>query len=546
MPDRIAAAAVAALAIAAALPAAAQDAALIIGNENYRAGADVAAAGDVLDATEPLERAGFIVRRGADVGDGAMQALLARHYDDTASPGHSVILLAGQFAHAGGETWLLAADTRAPTLGGADAAGLPLSQVLAVAAERPGGAIVLLGAGGADFILGRGLAAGIGPLTVPQGVTVIRGEAAGVAAVAAGLSGRRGGTLAEIMAGAEGMVVEGFRGGFAPPVTTSPGTGTPTAPTDDEADFWRATRAIGDRAAYQAYLDRYPAGAHAADARAALATLDDPVARASAAEQALGLSREQRRQIQRDLSVLGINPRGIDGLFGQGSRTAIATWQRQNGKPATGFITAEQMTTLAGQAARRAAELETEAAARKVEQDRQDRLYWDQTGAEGDEAGLRAYLKRYPDGIFAELAQERLSVFEEGRRAEAAAADRAAWDRAARLNTLKSYQDYLAAHPKGAFTEEARRKIAELSETPGQEAARKKAEAQEAALNLSPVMRSLVEQRLAGLGLRPGRADGNFDDDTRRAIRRYQQARGLPVTGYLNQQTVARLLVDAL
>lgn len=147
MPDRIAAAAVAALAIAAALPAAAQDAALIIGNENYRAGADVAAAGDVLDATEPLEHAGFIVRRGADVGDDAMQALLARHYDDTASPGHSVILLAGQFAHAGGETWLLAADTRAPTLGGADAAGLPLSQVLAVAAERPGGAIVLLGAG---------------------------------------------------------------------------------------------------------------------------------------------------------------------------------------------------------------------------------------------------------------------------------------------------------------------------------------------------------------------------------------------------------------
>lgn len=484
---------------------------------------------------------------GADLGDDAMQALLARHYDDTTSPGHSVIMLAGQFAHAGGETWLLAADTRAPTLGAADAAGLPLSQVLAVAAERPGGAIVLLGAGGEDFVLGRGLAAGIGPLTVPQGVTVIRGEAAEVAALAAGLSGRRGGTLAEIMEGTGEMVVEGFRGGFVPSAPAGPGTAAPDTPTaEDEADFWRATRAIGDRAAYRAYLDRYPAGAHSADARAALAALDDPAARARAAEEALGLSREERRQIQRDLTVLGIDPRGIDGLFGQGTRTAIATWQRRNDRPATGFITADQIATLGGQAARRAAELEAEAAARQAEQDRQDRLYWNETGARGDEAGLRAYLKRYPEGLFADAAQTRLAAIEAERGDKAAAADRAAWDRAARTGTPDGYRGYLAAFPEGAFAPEARRRLSALDGTTEQEAARKRAEAEEAALNISPVMRSLVEQRLAGLGLKPGPADGRFDETTRQALRRYQKARGLPVTGYLNQQTVARLLVDSL
>jgi peptidoglycan hydrolase-like protein with peptidoglycan-binding domain len=58
-------------------------------------------------------------------------------------------------------------------------------------------------------------------------------------------------------------------------------------------------------------------------------------------------------------------------------------------------------------------------------------------------------------------------------------------------------------------------------------------------------MRTMVEQRLAALGLKPGRTDGVFDDDTRRALRRYQKARSLPVTGYLNQKTVARLLVDS-
>mgnify|MGYP001462339660 FL=1 len=94
--------------------------------------------------------------------------------------------------------------------------------------------------------------------------------------------------------------------------------------------------------------------------------------------------------------------------------------------------------------------------------------------------------------------------------------------------------------------EQARQKVAEMSMTPDEAAALKRAEAQEAALNLSPMMRSLIEQRLTGLGLKPGLPDGKFDDDTRRALRRYQQARGLPVTGYLNQQTVARLLVDSL
>lgn len=533
-----------------ACPAVAQDAALIIGNENYRAGADISAADDALDAARALERAGFVIRRGADLGDGEMQALLAQHYGDTARPGRSVVLLAGHFVHAGGETWLLGIETEAPTLATVDGMALSVSQVLAMAAERPGGALVLLGTEERDFDLGRGLEAGIGALAVPQGVTLVTGEAETVAAFAASLPERRGQTLAEITANAEGLSISGFRGAFAPflPVTTGePLPAPPPAPTsDDESAFWKATAAIGTRAAFQTYLDRYPTGAHAADARAALAALNDPVAQARVAEEALALTREERRQIQRDLSILDIDPRGIDGLFGAGSRNAIATWQKRNGEAATGYLTASQISALGAQAARRAAELEREAAERKAEQDRQDRLYWDQTGAAGDEAGLRAYLKRYPDGLFAELAQERLTVFEDARRAEAAAADRAAWDVAVRANTLNSYQDYLAAQPKGAFVEQARQNVAEMSMTPDEAAALKRAEAQEAALNLSPMMRSLIEQRLTGLGLKPGLPDGKFDDDTRRALRRYQQARGLPVTGYLNQQTVARLLVDSL
>jgi peptidoglycan hydrolase-like protein with peptidoglycan-binding domain len=55
----------------------------------------------------------------------------------------------------------------------------------------------------------------------------------------------------------------------------------------------------------------------------------------------------------------------------------------------------------------------------------------------------------------------------------------------------------------------------------------------------------LIEQRLDALGLKPGEIDGEFDKSTRRAIRRYQQSRDIPVTGYLSQQTVVRILADS-
>ena len=56
----------------------------------------------------------------------------------------------------------------------------------------------------------------------------------------------------------------------------------------------------------------------------------------------------------------------------------------------------------------------------------------------------------------------------------------------------------------------------------------------------------MVEARLAQMGLEPGAADGRLDADARRAIRRYQAARNLRVSGYLNQGTIVRLLADAL
>jgi peptidoglycan hydrolase-like protein with peptidoglycan-binding domain len=40
--------------------------------------------------------------------------------------------------------------------------------------------------------------------------------------------------------------------------------------------------------------------------------------------------------------------------------------------------------------------------------------------------------------------------------------------------------------------------------------------------------------------------DGEFNAQTRRAMRNYQRDRGLEVTGFLNESTLVRLLADTL
>ena len=181
---------------------------------------------------------------------------------------------------------------------------------------------------------------------------------------------------------------------------------------------WRSADAAGTAEAYQGYLDAFPDGQFRGMAESRIEALGDtPDARAEEEEAALALSRTQRQEIQRDLSLLDYNTRGIDGIFGRGTRAAIGDWQAANSFPATGYLTREQITRLDAQAERRAAELELEAERRLQEQLARDRAFWEETGASGDEAGLTAYLERFPDGQFADDARRQLDVMQSEKRA---------------------------------------------------------------------------------------------------------------------------------
>lgn len=534
-----------------AAPAALADTALLIANTRYDTAQDLRQADEIATLERPLSEAGFEVIVVEDGPVAAMRAavsaLVAAEETDRV-----LVAVAGHLVRSQSGTWILGTESEAPDLGSVGGQGVALDVLLEVAGRAPGRAMVLIGQERRQSDLGPGLARGLGPLDAPQGVTVLSGAPDDIAAFARRAVLRPGTDLAAAVAASRNLRSHGFLSASSPFLDAVPDAAAapPPDPSEEEAALWQAVEELDTSGAYRAYLDQYPEGAFAAEAQAALAGLSarpvvDPLAEAEAVEAALGLSRAERQQIQRDLTLLDYSTRGIDGIFGPGTRGAIRDWQTAEGMSVTGFLTAPQIGILRDAAAQRAAELEEEERRQREAEERADRAFWQAIGQGQDEAGLRNYLQRYPQGLFAQVARSRLDEIEAERRAEAEAEERADWDAVRQADTVAAYRRYLEAYPEGLFVDAAGSRIAEL-ETGLSPEAQAQAEAREAALNMAQPMRVMVEQRLAAVGLDPGRPDGVFDRQTREAIRAYQAARGVQATGYLDQLTVVRLLAEAI
>jgi peptidoglycan hydrolase-like protein with peptidoglycan-binding domain len=394
---------------------------------------------DAQGTVAALGRAGFATAGGQDLSAAQIQAFLADLHPPGDAADKAVIVLAGSFVHSPRTTWFLGADAaraRGVDLGSLAGDAIDVALVLDLAALAPQGAVVVLAEASGGPVAGSGLTAGIGPLgPLPPGVTVISGPAAEAMAFARDDLLLRGVPLRSLVARRGDLRAEGL-----------PGRAVTFLPPEDgrspEDRAWAAAQRADTAEGYLAYLAAAPDGVHAAEARAALDRLGyDPVEGARRAEEALGLTRDQRRAVQRDLTTVGFNTRGIDGIFGPGTRSAIGQWQRRAGLRETGFLTAAQIE-----------DLRRDAAAVTAERERGDRDYWRQTGARGDAAGLRDYLARYPQGVHAAEARRQLA-------AQDAQRERDAWDRARNVNTATGYRTYLDAFPNGANAAEARRRL---------------------------------------------------------------------------------------
>ena len=527
---------------------AAADLALVIGVGDQRAAAipDTDGAADLATRRDAYRDAGFSLIRVSNPGASGIDQALAEIRRRAADADRMLVVLAGRFVHAAGETWLLPSDITDLDPSTAAESGLPLSVVLAWMAQRPGEAILALGTDETAFDAGPFLSPGLGRIDPPQGVTLLTGTPRAIGRIVERGVLAEGVRLADRIAADGEVTAEGFLPAdfvFLPGDTAAPPT--PDAGAAEQA-YWRATRDLDTIAAYETYLDAYPDGRYRADARAAIdAVRNRPAAQARQAEAALNLTRSQRQQIQRDLSILDYDTRGIDGIFGPGTRAAIERWQGDQNLTATGYVDRQQVRRLANLADARAIELEAEADARRAALAREDEATWNRTGRGGSEDGLRAYLDAYPEGLYADLAAARLQEIEDDKRARAQATERAAWDAARATDRVDAYRAYLDSYPSGAFTEEARARIDDLQGV-GKVGANAEAAAAEQALGLSAITRRAIEDRLAKLNYQPGAVDGQFDDDTRRALRRYQSDRDLTQTGYLNQATVVRILADSV
>lgn len=528
---------------------------LIIGNSDQNVVQRLTGSGDLAALQTAFEERGAEVSLATDAATAAMQEAFRSFADGLDATTDDVgMVLTGQFVSTVAGSYLLPADAPEDiTLGQVLTEGFPLDALYAVAAEYPGRALIVLGEVETEGQLPARLSPNLPLQDIPQGVTVAIGPAGDAARFVTRVSEATGDDVLPLAREA-GLSLLGFVPRELPLFDGTdislPQIEEDTAKADRSAEdiaAWDEALTADTEAGYETYLAAFPEGQHASEARQRLTAIrSEPFYREKQVETDLALSRDARREVQRDLSLLGYNTRGIDGIFGRGTRGAVTAWQNDNGLKASGYLDTDQIARLDAQAERRAAELEEEARQRQAELERQDRTFWAETGAQGDEAGFRAYLKRFPDGIYSQEAQGQLDAIEEQRRAQAEDEDRRRWQVARDTDTEAGYRAYLAERPNGAFVEEARARIDYLTRNSEQFAVQERAQADEASLGLNATARRLAEARLADLGLEPGAVDGTFDEDARRAIRRYQDARNLRVSGYLDQATVVRLMADSI
>lgn len=529
-----------------ASPVSATNVALLLSNSSYRNLPDYRNGSDINRARPELSASGISVMSAVNADARQMSNMLARFLQTTPEADGAIISLSGRFASTTQETYFLPTDAPTPSLARISASALPLSTVLAALAELPGRALLVLSSDQQTREFGPYLSLGLGPVDIPQGVTVVTGSVRAVETFLGDVVATPGRNMMPAIARSNSLRVSGY----VPDNFVFLSAATPE-PVDDEDELdnalWATVSELDTIEGFESYLERFPRGRYAAEARAGIARIqNDPVVRAEKNEAALNLTSDDRRAIQSDLTLLEYEPRGIDGIFGPGSRGAIRAWQEDQGFAATGFLNRRQIQRLASLADERARVLEEEAAKRAAQESERDRAFWAQTGALGDEAGYRAYLEEYPDGRFSELANARLRVIEREKRNNVSAVERLFWEQALEAGTIEGYRRYLDQFPRGAFAEDARSRIAALEAASAQNPAVAAAERAEAALNLNKATRRTIESRLNALGLKPGRVDGDFTDETRRAIRRYQSARKLQRTGYLNEATVVRLFADTV
>ena len=170
-------------------------------------------------------------------------------------------------------------------------------------------------------------------------------------------------------------------------------------------------------------------------------------------EEALGLDRAARRQIQQGLQSAGFAPGGADGMFGPRTRAAIRGWQSSRAARPTGYLDGAAVESLRSAGASgpavagvAPAASPAPAAAPPAGSPELEGLFWQSIMNSTNAAEFEAYLRRFPTGLFSELAQARLAAL----RSPAAAAPGATGTRVGSAGAPASGSRVAGARVSGA------------------------------------------------------------------------------------------------
>lgn len=490
--------------------------AVIIANGDYDTQRDVRDAGDARALAERLDTLGFEVSTMRDRDAGQMRADAARLGGTLGGADTLIVVVAGHTVGNDRDSWVLATD--APVVNGLNVglSGLSLAALSDVMADVDGEAVLLVGVADEAARIGGALRKIVNTVELAPEVTVFTGPIDDLMDWASDELLKPGATYAEAIRRAP-RSVRAF--GDLPLSVGLVPEGAGNLPDELETLLFERAELLKSDTALEDYLNRYPQGYYADEAREMLADLrKSPAEEARDAEAALNLSRTDRRAIQADLTLLGFATNGIDGLFGQGTRRAISRWQKENSRSETGFLSRTEIRLINEQAN----------VERKKSEDADAELWADTRDADSRQ-GYEAYLRKYPQGLFADVARTELRKLE----------DRD-WKDAKDADTEDTYRAFLKSWPNGTHAAEARAAIDASQDTVDVAQARR----EEQELMANPITRLLAERRLSDLGFRPGVVDGGFDEATRAAIKRFQADKGIAESGYIDRLTAARLLTN--
>ena len=125
-------------------------------------------------------------------------------------------------------------------------------------------------------------------------------------------------------------------------------------------------------------------------------------------EEGLGLNAASRRQVQVALGAAGFDPGGADGMFGPRTRAAIRGWQSSRGARPTGYLDGASAAALRSVAA--VAPPPAPAAQQPPASSEVELVFWQSIANSMNPADFEAYLRRFPNGVFSDLAQNRLAA----------------------------------------------------------------------------------------------------------------------------------------